>query len=128
MPSKQTTLGSRIVQARSKLGISAAQLAARVGVKASTVEKWERDRGAPRSNKLLTLAGILNLPVAWLIGGEDSDAPSAAPRRSDETATIAHKLERALALQQGLAALLHEVSADVTRLQRDLDGGSDLAA
>ncbi len=123
----QTTMGSRIEQARRELGFSSRQLATRLGVKPATIENWESDRSEPRSNKLLTLAGILNVSVLWLLQGEQG---SGAPRAQslNETTSIAQKLDRALALQQEIAALLIDASADIARLQRELDSEKNLAA
>ena len=45
-----------------------------------------------------------------------------------ETARIAQKLDRAIAMQQDLAALLIDVSAAVKRLQRELDEDQEMAA
>ena len=58
-----STMGSRLEQARIAQGFSVRQLATRIGVKPATVDNWERDRSEPRANKLLTLAGMLNVPV-----------------------------------------------------------------
>ena len=123
-----TTMGSRIEQARGEQGWSLRQLATRIGVKPATLESWERDRSAPRSNKLVTLAGLLNVPVMWLLEGEEGRSDSPDIRLFSETASITQKLERATAMQQELAALLIEVSADVKRLQSELDAEQDLAA
>jgi hypothetical protein len=41
---------------------------------------------------------------------------------------IARKLERAVSMQQDLAGLLIEVSADVARLRREMADETDLAA
>ena len=126
MPS-QTTTGSRIEQARTKLGLSLPQVARRVGVKRTTLENWENDRSEPRADKLVKLSGLLQVPLTWLLTGstpKDSDLNPMAP----ETAKIAQKLERALALQQDLAAILADLSADVARLQRELDEDQDIAA
>ncbi len=124
----QTTMGSRIGQARSEQGLSLRQLATRLGVKPATIENWELDRSEPRSNKLLTLAGVLNVPVLWLLEGEGRRESQAQVQRFSETAQILQKLERATALQHELAALLIDATADIARLQRELDAESDLAA
>ena len=126
MPS-QTTTGSRIEQARNQLGLSVPQVARRIGVKRITLENWENDRSEPRAEKLLKLSGLLQVPMIWLLTGttpKGLDSNFVAP----ETAKITQKLERALAMQQELAALLTDLSADVARLQRDLDEDEELAA
>ena len=123
-----STMGSRIEQARHAQGLSVRQVASRLGMKPATIENWERDRSEPRSNKLLTLAGVLNVPVAWLLEGEGETGRSYQPDALSETAKILGKLERAQAMQQELAALLAEATADVNRLQAELDAQPNVAA
>ena len=122
-----TTLGDRIEQARRAKGFDLPQLARRIAVKTTTLRNWESDRSEPRPEKLTKLAGLLDVPLIWLLTGE---TPEAARPVADiaGTAAIARKLERAVAMQQELASLLIEVSADVTRLQREIDAEADLAA
>lgn len=123
----QTTTGSRIELSRNQLGLSTGQLATRIGVQRKTLENWENDRSQPRVDKLMRLAGILQVPLVWLLSGETVHGTT---RNIDfsETAMIAQKLETAIAMQQDLAALLIDVSADVSRLQRELGKEQDLAA
>ena len=123
----ETTTGSRIETTRNQLGLSPSQLARRVGVKRKTLENWENDRSEPRADKLLKLSGVLQVPIVWLITGDVPPSSDHSPA-SPETARIAQKLERAVAMQRDLAALLIEVSADVARLQRALDDGQRIAA
>ena len=120
------TLGGRIEQARRARGLTMRQLAQNIGVKASTLDNWERDRSEPRSNKLMMLSGVLNVPVTWLLT-EDGvfEHEQTAPCTRD---AIMRKLERATALQQDLSALLSEISADVRRQQSDLDAEVSAAA
>ena len=124
---EQTTTGSRIELARTQLGLSLAQAAQRIGVKRKTLENWENDRSEPRADKLVKLAGVLQVPLIWLFTG---DRPQGADpvQMAPETARIKQKLERAIAMHQDLAALLIDVSADVARLQRELDEDQEIAA
>ena len=120
-------MGDRIEQARRAKGFDLPQLARRIAVKTATLRNWESDRSEPRPEKLTKLAGLLDVPLIWLLTGETPEA--ARPVASIAgTAAIARKLERAVAMQQELASLLIEVSADVTRLQREIDAEADLAA
>ena len=64
------TLGGRLFFAREAQGLSARQLAGKVGVESRTLRAWESDRSEPRSNKLVTLAGVLNASPNWLLTGE----------------------------------------------------------
>lgn len=69
------TLGGRICQAREAMGLSTAQMARRLGVKTTTMAGWELDRSEPRSNKLVMLAGMLNVSPSWLLTGR-GESPS----------------------------------------------------
>ncbi len=76
------TLGERICKARDASGLSTAQLARRLGIKTATMQSWESDRSEPRSNKLVLLAGVLNVSPTWLLVGRGTpplseDAPGA---------------------------------------------------
>lgn len=125
--SVETSTGSRIERTRSQLGLSVPQLADRVGVERRTLETWEKDESEPRGVKLLKLAGVLQVPMIWLLTG-DTPASETASVAVPETATICQKLDRAVAMQRDLAVLLVEISADVARLQRELDEIHKLAA
>jgi transcriptional regulator with XRE-family HTH domain len=122
-----TSLGDRIEQARRAKGFDVAQLARRIAVKAATLRNWESDRSGPRPEKLNRLAGILGVPLIWLLTGETPEAAQAVGGHTEITA-FASKLERAVAMQQELASLLIELSADVARLQREFDTQADQAA
>ena len=66
---EDTTLGGRISIARESSGLSVGQVVKRLGVKATTYEAWEADRSEPRANKLVALAGILNISPPYLLSG-----------------------------------------------------------
>jgi transcriptional regulator with XRE-family HTH domain len=121
------TLGSRIVQARSDMGLSRRQVAAQVGVNASTLESWEQGRVTPRANKLQVLCGVLNVSVAWLLEGE-SELFNQESGQGDGMDRLAAKLHRAVAIQKSLGALLDEISTEFARLQTDEGRKGDLAA
>ena len=123
----EATPGSRIKLTRKQLGLSPQQLADRVGVTRKSLENWENDRCEPRGVKIMKLAGVLQVPMIWLLTGDTP--PTSDQEPADQNATgIAQKLDRAVSMQRDLAALLIEVSADVTRLQRELDEKRKLAA
>ena len=70
-------LGARIADARTAAGRTQTDIANQLGVKVSTMEKWERGVASPRSNRLTALAGILGVSLSWLIigHGDQSIAP-----------------------------------------------------
>lgn len=122
-----STLGSRIEQARDAKQYSPRQLARRIGVKPETLENWERDRSEPRADKLMKLAGILQVPMVWLLTGDTPEAYD-RPVNPTQASEIAQKLDRALSLQRELTALLSDLADDVTRLQQIIDDEPSLAA
>lgn len=105
------TLGGRLSRARDAVGLSAAQLARRIGVQTSTIHAWESDRSQPRANRLSMLAGVLNVSLSWLlygIGTGPSDDPG-----SDTIETVVLQLER-------LKRLHFETSEVIQQIERDL--------
>lgn len=126
MPNRTTT-GSRIRHTREKLGLTPQRLASRIGVQRCTLESWEKDQLEPRGEAVMRLAGVLQVPMVWLITG-DRPHGSRDGGKTPERAQVTQKLDRALAMQKELAAVLNELSADVTRLQKELDDEHELAA
>lgn len=63
------TLGDRLAAAREAAGLTQVQLAAKLGVKADTVDAWENDRREPRANRLQMLTGLLGVSLGWLLTG-----------------------------------------------------------
>ena len=122
-PGDDTSLGGRIAVAREARGLSVAQLARRVGVATETARNWECDRSEPRVNKLQMLAGVLEVPMLWLLGGEHAEADADFDVNVDETADLARKVERLVNMQQRMATLLFEVEGEVRRLQAEIDCG-----
>ena len=84
------TFGDRVAAARETLGLSQAQLARRLGVKAQTVASWEADRSEPRANKLQMLAALLNVSMVWLMTGEGEGL--AAPEETEPYEKTFHAL------------------------------------
>ena len=66
-------VGPRIRIARENAGFTVAQLASRLGVRADTIEDWEDGAETPRANRLLTLAGLLNVSLTWLLEGREDE-------------------------------------------------------
>ncbi len=82
------TFGDRLAGAREAVGMTAEDLARRLGVKAATLDRWENDLVEPRANRLSVLAGLLNVSLRWLLTGEGEGLPppgGAAPLDPDVT-------------------------------------------
>jgi transcriptional regulator with XRE-family HTH domain len=67
---KATTFGDRLSGAREQVGMTQEQLAERLGVRLSTLRKWEEDRSEPRVNRLMMLSGLLSVSFGWLLSGD----------------------------------------------------------
>lgn len=115
-----THIGQQIVKARKSMGLSPNQLANRVGVKTSTLKNWENETRVPRANRLMQIAGILGVPFAWLIAGEEQP-PSYETPDLNETSPIENKLKQAEQLVIQLSSVLVDIRAHTRRVQRNLE-------
>lgn len=84
------TFGDRLTAAREAGGMEQEALAKRLGVKKSTLRKWEEDLAEPRANHLSIIAGLLNVSIMWLINGEGEgvDGPEDPQLPADARALI----------------------------------------
>ena len=122
-----TLVGYQIVKAREAKGLSSLQLARRLGVEEVTLLDWENERGSPRANRLAQIAGVLGVPLAWLIAGEeDKDVTEYDAPDLKETASIESKLENAEQLIQQLSALVVDLRGQTRKVQRELDVSSEV--
>lgn len=65
------TMGSRIKALRKKKNLSQLSIAQHLGVSVSAVSLWEKDKANITSDKLTTLAQILDCEVDWLLQGDE---------------------------------------------------------
>ena len=110
------SLGDRIVQARERAGLSTAQLARRLGVKTRTLSSWEKNASEPRSNRLMMLAGSLNVSPLWLLNGTDEYAPN------EDVADLSEMRERVASLQrviESLSTMVSDLSDKVEQMAAD---------
>ncbi len=113
-------MGGRIVTARTAQGVTPAQLAARLGVLKKTVMNWEADRSAPRGNKLVTLAGLLGVPLVWLTTGEETEGKTFLVD-DRKTRSLATKMGQLLSLHQQTSNLILELQEDINHLKNEID-------
>ena len=65
----------RIREAREQAGLSQTELSRLLGVTRSACSQWESANGtAPRRERLLELASLLDVNFTWLMTGNGSDA------------------------------------------------------
>lgn len=114
------TLGQRIAQARHQKGFTPATLARQIGVKTGTLTSWEQDQSEPRSNRLVTLAGLLGVSPGWLLEGTDTDsAIGGAPVAVDNLAQLQQKLDQAVRLHTESGRLLTDINNELAQWQSD---------
>lgn len=106
-------VGTRMTDARVAAGRTQAEIANQLGVKASTVAKWERGTASPRSNRLAALAGILGVSLSWLIVGH-GDEPTSTGELDEVRVTLSR-------VQAQLVDTLNEVEVLVARLDKARD-------
>ncbi len=103
-------LGARIADARVAAGRTQTDIANQLGVKVSTVDKWEGGLASPRSNRLTALAGILGVSLSWLIVGHGDE-----PTSPDDLDEVRVALGR---VHAQLTDSLNEVDVLLARLDR----------
>nr|WP_051011666.1 helix-turn-helix transcriptional regulator [Nitratireductor pacificus] len=106
-------MGGRLSRARDAIGLSVAELARRLGVKAATIQAWESDRAQPRANRLAMLAGVLNVSLSWLLHGVG--ASPADESRSELVSAVSANLKRIRRLQEETARLVSQIENDLQR-------------
>ena len=106
------TLGGRLWRAREAIGMSESALAKAPGLKKETLRAWESDRSEPRANKLVTLAGLLNVSPTWLLDGV-GDAP--------QSETIASELGIRRAQLQRIRDLREQTDAAIANMEKAID-------
>ncbi len=105
-------LGQRIVEAREALGLSTAQLARRLAVRTATLSGWEAGRAEPRANKLMMIAGVLNVSLSWLLTGRGE-----SPAEHSSEAEIAHLKASLATLKVQAEGIVEQIDQIVGRLE-----------
>jgi transcriptional regulator with XRE-family HTH domain len=68
-PDHPGEIGRRLADARVAAGLSPRDLADHLGVKESTITKWESGERSPRGQRVSKLAGILGVSLSWILVG-----------------------------------------------------------
>jgi transcriptional regulator with XRE-family HTH domain len=109
------TLGQRIKMQRKRLGLSTAAAARRAGVTRDTLAAWEAGTSTPRANRLLTLAGVLETSIGWLLEGKGDCAP--APTAQTDKQALRQQITQAKDLAQSLTSMLETLQARLDDLE-----------
>lgn len=111
-------LHQRLQQAREDNGLSIAEVCRVIGVKRDSYEKWEAGKVAPRANKLITLAGVFNVPAAWLLDGDEDYLHSLS--KEEKIEQLRNRLAHVQAIQNRMQVMLDELTDDIDQVdQRD---------
>lgn len=114
------TFGDRLAAAREAAGMDQETLAKRLGIKITTLRKWEDDFAEPRANKLSMMAGLLGVSMTWLITGvgegindgdgpgPDADARALLDELRDLRTAFTAKAEHVGRIEKRLRRLLQE--------------------
>ena len=81
-PAIDETFGDRLQRLRAKAGLDRADVAKRMNVSAASVLGWEKGRARPKRSRVATLAKILGVPTAELLGETAPDKVLEAIDRS----------------------------------------------
>ena len=71
------TLGERLLECRTNIGMSQEKLAEKVGVSRQTISKWETNQSTPEFDKILPLCEALGITPEELITGEKNQVEEA---------------------------------------------------
>ena len=110
------TFGDRLAGARDASGLTQAALAKRLGVKASTIRRWEEDLAEPRANRLSMLAGLLGVSIPWLITGTGEGV--AAPDAESPDANLQEVMTELRDLRLAFTAKAEQVGRIEKRLRK----------
>lgn len=110
------TFGDRLSAARETANLSQEDLAARLGVRLTTLQAWEDDGAEPRGNRLQMLAGMLNVSLMWLMSGEGDglDGPTTGASEENVNAALRRELRD---LRRTLEAVASRMIALEERLE-----------
>ncbi len=84
------SLGSRIREARIKLGWKQRQLASHFGIEPPSVSDWERDVTRPDPARYPDLARVLNVSLDWLL--DDGEPPAKSAKSANLSTNAQPKL------------------------------------
>jgi len=110
------TMGGRLSRALDAAGLTARDIAWRLGVRVATVNAWERDRSQPATHRLTMLSGLLNVSISWLLHGVGTSPTEPAERLNAEK--VAGQLERLTSLHEETGELIGRITEELGNLGR----------
>lgn len=120
------TFGDRLTAAREGAGMTQKELARRLGVKLSTLQKWEEDKSEPRANRLSMIAGLLNVSVMWLLNGNGMGLGDPADHDAGPATDLGQALTEMRALRLEIATRLDRLARLEKHLRKALEQAGDV--
>ncbi|HSO48094.1 MAG TPA: helix-turn-helix transcriptional regulator [Rhizobiaceae bacterium] len=111
------TFGGRLSRAREAAGLSLPGLARAIGVREETLAAWEQDRSEPRANRVVMLAGLVNVSPAWLMSGMGE-----APEQQELSRGARHligEIERVKQLREQTDAVISSFQGLLEQMDRE---------
>lgn len=90
------SIGSRIRQAREKLGLNQKQAANRMGITNQQLNHWEKDKNTPQTVALINLCRFLCVTPNYILGFSDFDADTVMLQRNQYLEKKFKKLQHIL--------------------------------
>lgn len=107
-----STFSNRIATARKDAEMTVAEVSRLIAVKADTYKKWELGTTQPRANKLVTLAGVLNVAPVWLLDGNDEYHTDDLDKRQ-KIEQLSLRIEQMQSMQNRMITMLDELAYDL---------------
>ncbi len=107
-------LGKRITNSRKAKGWTQSELAQRLGVKKKTIIDWESEKSEPRASRLANLAGVLGVPLLWLIAGGEQP-PEIGSFDIDRSRFLNDQLTQAEHRLEELTVILASIRTEIER-------------
>jgi transcriptional regulator with XRE-family HTH domain len=121
-----TTVAERLIEAREAAGLNQAEAARLAAVAVRTLKSWESGKVKPRPNKLQMLAGVLGVPLLWLLSGnEEYETPDDS--RTSRLGQLEQKVRRLNDLQREMSLISEEITAELAAI-RSIDAELDKLA
>lgn len=111
-----STVAERLIEAREAAGLTVAEAARLAAVSVRTLKSWETGKTTPRPNKLQMLAGVLSVPLLWLLGGGEQYEP--VDTRVSRLDLLEQKVNRMAELQREMTAISDEIASDLITIRR----------
>lgn len=116
MTRPDSSIAVRLIDAREAAGLTIEEAARRAAVSVRTLKAWESGKSTPRPNKLQILAGVLSVPLLWLLGGDAQYEP--VDNHSSRLDVLEQKMSRLTKLQREISMISDEILADLSAIRR----------